>query len=640
MVQFRTVCLSAHLDSFCRKLDELRGLEFVYEFEDPGEERRRVGWRMDAEYRNGPITPENTERAKSCELLYDMLREFDLFEVRAQKGLKTVYAGERWLKPIPVASFKLFERSVLIRLPGVVRLLVPRYRKMARRFVKLMDDPNFYVFPIGVPAVRDMVRIYRVLKGDWRAFFREPKVEIERKLGGSVEGFPRMKLWGYFVEPSRSGEEGAKAKDKAKAKGEGEGVGDSEQRKALAVRKVEEWLTGVTRESFDAALLRLVNEKISSHEYRFKRVEDQELALAGAQRFFDEFSRKIVQLSDGRCVYFAPDARSKERNANDLSRCWAEYAFHAVSSSGKMLEGRNYRERIFNVDKLNNVKAIDVIVAEEHCMFRLIDDHPENDAVIFIGRDEMNGRVEVITRLDEYGNAKANLGEVTVIVQHSRKKPMPPPKFRPLTEVVEAVAKHQAAGFSPSTTANNISNFGFVCNRAQRTLRILWIGRMLDLKRVDTLIRAFRRVRKQRSAALLLIGEGPERAYLERLAGADRVVWETPEWQDGKIVFHDYIKNDIARELMRCADVYVMPSNGEDGWGAVVSEALTEGCPVISTFEVGGSATLLPDGNLFHAGDVAALARLLVRFSGEMVEYDSASWCGANAAAKLLEIVE
>ena len=400
MIQFRTVCLSAHLDSFCRKLDELRGIEFVYEFEDPGEERRRVGWRMDAEYCNGPITPENTERAKSCELLYDMLREFDLFEVRAQKGLKTVYAGERWLKPIPLASFKLFGHSVLIRLPGVVRLLVPRYRKMARRFVKLMDDANFYVFPIGVPAVRDMVRIYRVLKGDWRAFFRDPKVEIERKLGGSVEGFPRMKLWGYFVEPSRSGKE--EAKDKAKAKGEGEGEGKGEQ----------------------------------------------------------------------------------------------------------------------------------------------------------------------------------------------------------------------------------------------RMLRILWIGRMLDWKRVDTLMRAFRRVRKQRSAALLIVGEGPERAYLERLAGADRVVAAAPEWQDGKIVFHDYVKNDVARELMRRADVYVMPSNAEEGWGAAVSEALTEGCPVISTFEAGSSATLLPDGNLFHAGDVAALTRLLARFSGEMVEYDSASWRGTNAAAKLLEIVE
>ena len=34
----------------------------------------------------------------------------------------------------------------------------------------------------------------------------------------------------------------------------------------------------------------------------------------------------------------------------------------------------------------------------------------------------------------------------------------PPPKhYRPLTEVVETVAKHQAAGFSPSTTELSIT---------------------------------------------------------------------------------------------------------------------------------------------------------------------------------------
>ena len=404
MIQFRTVCLSAHLDSFCRKLDELRGIEFVYEFEDPGEMRRRVGWRMDAEYRNGPITPENTERAKSCELLYDMLREFDLFEVRAQKGLKTVYAGERWLKPIPLASFKLFGHSVLIRLPGVVRLLVPRYRKMARRFVKLMDDANFYVFPIGVPAVRDMVRIYRVLKGDWRAFFREPKVEIERKLGGSVEGFPRMKLWGYFVEPSRPGEEEVKAK----------------------------------------------------------------------------------------------------------------------------------------------------------------------------------GAIE-------------------------------------RSEIAEGL-------------------------REQRMLRILWVGGMIDWKRVDTLIRAFRRVAKKRSAALLIVGEGSERQYLEQLAGSLAEIQQSngeqlPTWVPGRIVFHDYIKNDQVRELMRQASVYVMPSNAEEGWGAALSDALTEGCPTLSTYEAGSSATLLPEANLFHAGDDKRLAELFLQ-PIKMIEYSDKDWGGKVAAERLLQIVE
>ena len=392
MVQFRTVCLSAHLDSFCRKLDELCGLEFVYECADPGETRRRVGWSVDAAYRHGPITPENTERAKTCELLYDMLREVDIFEARAKRGLKTVYASERWLKPISLFALRLFGHLILVRLPGVVRLLVPHYRKMTKRLAQLMEDPNFFVFPIGVPAVRDMVRIYHVAKGDWRFFFHEPKVGIERKLGGSVRGFPRMRLWSYFVERSKSGK------------------------------------------------------------------------------------------TERRCP-----------------------------------------------------------------------------------------------KVDEGG---------------------------------------------------------------QKLLKILWVGRMLDWKRVDTLIKAFKIVARHRPAALLLVGEGPERHWLEKLAGASlEVQHSTQTWIEGKIAFHNYVKSDEVRQLMRQASVYVMPSNAEEGWGAAVSDALSEGCPVLSTYEAGSSATLLPDKNLFTAGNVDELADLLSHFECKMVEYSPEAWGGIAAAEEIKELV-
>jgi len=227
-------------------------------------------------------------------------------------------------------------------------------------------------------------------------------------------------------------------------------------RRAMAEKKVAEWLEGVDDETFEAALEQLVEEKSAAGEYRFKRPEDRERAINGARQFYREFSRKIVPLSDGRFVYFAPDPRSKSRNG-DNAISWAEYAFHAVSSSGKLLDGKNFRERLYNATKAADLPVLESVIKSEQCMYRLIDAYPENDAVIFVGRDAGNGRLEVVTRLDQFGNAEANLGEVTVIAKHKRKE-NPPPKFRPLTEVVEAVAKHQAAGFSPSTTRNNIAN--------------------------------------------------------------------------------------------------------------------------------------------------------------------------------------
>lgn len=400
MILVRSICPSAHLDSFCRRLNELRGLEFCYQTDDPGDMRRKVGWKVEASYTSGPITPDNTERAKSCDLLIGMLREPELIEQRSVSGLPTVYVCERWFKPLVICG---------IRLPGVMRLLIPSYRKMAKRYAALMDDPHVWFFPCGVHAVRDFVRMYKILQGDVIAWFREPKVEIEHKLGGDVAGFPRIKLWGYFVEPS------------------------------------------------------------AAKSYNSK-----------------------TQRSKG------------ERS--DAERC---------------------------------------------------DD-------------------------------------------------------------------------SPCLCASVYNNNGI--------LKLLWVGRMLDWKRVDVLIKAFHRVIKTRKAALILAGEGTERARLEALAGTCR--GEGLDWLPGMICFNNYIPCTKARELMRAADVYVMPSNAEEGWGAAVSDALSEGCNVISTFEAGSSATLLPEDKLYHASSVNELTRLLLTTDEKMLKYDMKDWSGVHAAEKMLEVVK
>ena len=60
--------------------------------------------------------------------------------------------------------------------------------------------------------------------------------------------------------------------------------------------------------------------------------------------------------------------------------------------------------------------------------------------------------MEIITKLDKYGNVNADFVEVTALIS-GKNKVVPPPK--PLTEVVEAVAnRHQEAGYLPSTKDN------------------------------------------------------------------------------------------------------------------------------------------------------------------------------------------
>lgn len=135
-------------------------------------------------------------------------------------------------------------------------------------------------------------------------------------------------------------------------------------------------------------------------------------------------------------------------------------------------------------------------------------------------------------------------------------------------------------------------------------LRVLWVGRLLRLKRVDTIIRAVRAIVTERTAGIVLdiYGTGPDEERLRNCVDGC-----------GSVQFHPSVSIAEVRTLMRAHDVYVFSSNGLDGWGAVVNEALEEGMHVLGTYEAGGSATMLSDEDLFHAGDWRRLKVLLER---------------------------
>jgi glycosyltransferase involved in cell wall biosynthesis len=149
--------------------------------------------------------------------------------------------------------------------------------------------------------------------------------------------------------------------------------------------------------------------------------------------------------------------------------------------------------------------------------------------------------------------------------------------------------------------------------RTSPTAGILWVGRMLDWKRVDLLLKAVARIcREPGFGRLDVIGSGPERSRLLKLAGRLGL--------DEKCVFHDSVSADRVRELMRQADVYVMPSNRHEGWGAVVNEAMSEGAVIVANREAGAAAQLIDHGRtgfLFDDNDVAGLADVLKTLLGD-----------------------
>jgi len=142
---------------------------------------------------------------------------------------------------------------------------------------------------------------------------------------------------------------------------------------------------------------------------------------------------------------------------------------------------------------------------------------------------------------------------------------------------------------------------------------ILASGRFIPKKDFATLVRAFARYRSQvrdgeRPAwDLVILGDGEERAFLERLR--DELNLRDAVHLPG---FRGY---DDLPAFYGLADAFVHPSEREQ-WGLVVNEAMACGLPVLLTDKCGCAEDLVIDGKTgfqFPVGDVEILGEHLLR---------------------------
>jgi N-acetyl-alpha-D-glucosaminyl L-malate synthase BshA len=119
------------------------------------------------------------------------------------------------------------------------------------------------------------------------------------------------------------------------------------------------------------------------------------------------------------------------------------------------------------------------------------------------------------------------------------------------------------------------------------------------VKRVSDVVRMFGRVKEKMPCKLLLVGEGPERLFVQQIVkelGLTNDVYFLGE--------QDYIE-----KLLGCADLFILPSE-QESFGLVALEAQSCGVPVIAT-NIGGIPEAVADGEtgyLLPVGDVAGMA--------------------------------
>ncbi|MET7472900.1 glycosyltransferase family 4 protein [Streptomyces sp. NPDC005648] len=107
------------------------------------------------------------------------------------------------------------------------------------------------------------------------------------------------------------------------------------------------------------------------------------------------------------------------------------------------------------------------------------------------------------------------------------------------------------------------------------------VGRLVEYKRIDLLLRLWERVRPVTGGRLVIVGDGPERGRLEQLAGPG-------------VEFTGHV-SEAEKHRLLCAAWLLLHPSAVEGWGLVVTEAATRQTPAVA-FDVPGLRDSVVDG--------------------------------------------
>jgi len=154
---------------------------------------------------------------------------------------------------------------------------------------------------------------------------------------------------------------------------------------------------------------------------------------------------------------------------------------------------------------------------------------------------------------------------------------------------------------------------------------VMAAGRLVAQKRFDILIEAFGMVLSEMDARLIILGDGPEKGSLEKLA-KDRGITD-------KVSFAGFQLNPYI--FLSKATVFVL-SSGYEGLPMVLLEAMACGAPVISSDCRSGPNEILDGGRcglLVPVGDVKALSEAIVGLLKDKESREKLSRLGRERAA-------
>lgn len=125
--------------------------------------------------------------------------------------------------------------------------------------------------------------------------------------------------------------------------------------------------------------------------------------------------------------------------------------------------------------------------------------------------------------------------------------------------------------------------------RSASTVKILWVARFLQLKHPERMLQLASQLRTNHVDFLVdMIGVGPE---YDKIASAIKKMG-----LENHVHLLGQVSNSTVMEAMRTHDIFCFTSDKNEGWGAVLNEAMSSGCCPVSSIETGSTPYLIKDG--------------------------------------------
>ena len=162
-------------------------------------------------------------------------------------------------------------------------------------------------------------------------------------------------------------------------------------------------------------------------------------------------------------------------------------------------------------------------------------------------------------------------------------------------------------GYFPETIRYpNIDN---LIDRKEKAT-ILWCGRFLDWKHPDDVIEVAKQLHKAGyQFEIEMIGTGEMEQQLKRRVSEEGL-------RKSNIRFLGTMSPQAVRRHMEKAGILLFTSDRQEGWGAVLNEAMNSGCAVVASDAAGATPYLVKDGvngSIYHSGDIQELYKKVQR---------------------------